>query len=94
MGYMLIFGIFPVYAVFDGCIRVDGQQIIYGSDFESFIKYYAASKARKLELVLSVLNQTMIFDHGKLIAWIGIITSLVLSINGVAVILKGLNQSI
>ena len=46
-----------------------------------------------MNLLKSVLEETMIFNHGTLIAVIGIITTLVLSTNGVAVILKGLNRA-
>ena len=46
-----------------------------------------------MELIHSVLNQTMIFNHGKLIAIIGIIMSIVLSANAIAVVLKGLNKA-
>ena len=35
----------------------------------------------------------MIFNHGKLLAVIGIIMTIVLSTNGVAVVLKGLNRA-
>ena len=46
-----------------------------------------------MNLLKSVIEETMIFNHGTLIAVIGIITTLVLSTNGVAVILKGLNRA-
>ena len=46
-----------------------------------------------MELIYSVLNQTMIFNHGKLIAIIGITMSIVLSANAIAVVLKGLNRA-
>lgn len=46
-----------------------------------------------MELIHSVLNQTMIFSHGRLIAIIGIIMSIVLSANAIAVVLKGLNKA-
>ena len=46
-----------------------------------------------MELIHSVLNQTMIFNHGKLIAIIGITMSIVLSANAIAVVLKGLNKA-
>lgn len=46
-----------------------------------------------IELIYSVLNQTMIFDHGKLMAIVGITMSIVLSSNAIAVVLKGLNRA-
>lgn len=46
-----------------------------------------------MELIQMVLNQTMIYDHGKLVAIIGISATLILSANAVAVILKGLNRA-
>ncbi len=45
------------------------------------------------ELINSVLNQTMIFDHGKWIAILGIIMTVFLSMNAMAVVLKGLNRA-
>ena len=46
-----------------------------------------------IELIYSVLNQTMIFDHGRLMAIVGITMSIVLSSNAIAVVLKGLNRA-
>lgn len=46
-----------------------------------------------MELIESVLNQTMIFSHGRIIAIIGITMSIVLSANAIAVVLKGLNRA-
>lgn len=46
-----------------------------------------------MELIYSVLNQTMIFDHGKIMAIVGITMSIVLSSNAIAVVLKGLNRA-
>ena len=46
-----------------------------------------------MELIHSVLNQTMIFNHGKIVAIAGITMSIVLSANAIAVVLKGLNKA-
>ena len=46
-----------------------------------------------MELIYSVLNQTMIFDHGKIMAIVGITMSIVLSSNAIAVVLNGLNRA-
>lgn len=90
MGYMLILGFFPFMLFLMAVFGWMGNK----SYMDPILKALSNIMPHQaLELVLSVLNQTMIFDHGKLIAWIGIITSLVLSINGVAVILKGLNRA-
>ncbi len=46
-----------------------------------------------MELIYSVLNQTMIFNHGKLIAILGISMTVVLTANAIAIVLKGLNRA-
>lgn len=90
MGYMLILGFFPFMLFLMSIFGWMGNQS-YMDPILKALRNIMPHQA--MELLLSVLNQTMIFNHGKLIAWIGIITTLILSINGVAVILKGLNRA-
>ncbi len=90
MGFMLVVGIFPFMLFLMAIFGWMGSK----SYMDPILKGLSNIMPHQaMELLLSVLNQTMIFGHGKLVAWIGIITSLVLSINGVAVILKGLNRA-
>ena len=46
-----------------------------------------------MNLILTVLSEAMIFSHGKMIAIIGFVVTVVLSTNGIAVVLKGLNRA-
>ena len=90
MGFMLVVGFFPfmlfIMAVF-GWMGNKSFMVPIIMALSNIMPNQA------MELLESVLNQTMIFGHGELVAGIGIVTSLILSINGVAVILKGLNRA-
>ena len=44
-------------------------------------------------MILTVLSEVMIFQKGDIMAVIGVIVTIVLSTNGVAVVLKGLNRA-
>ena len=90
MGFMLVVGFFPFMLFVMAVFGWMGNRA-YMDPILMALSNIMPNQA--LELLESVINQTMIFGHGKLMAWIGIITSLVLSINGVAVILKGLNRA-
>ena len=90
MGFMLVVGFFPFMLFLLAVFGWMGNQ----SYMDPILKVLSNIMPHQaMELLLTVLNQTMIFGHSQIIAWIGIITSLVLSINGVAVILKGLNRA-
>lgn len=90
MGFMLVVGIFPFMLFLMAVFGWMGNK----SYMDPILKVLSnIMPLQAMDLLVTVLNQTMIFGHGKLLAWIGIITSLVLSINGVAVILKGLNRA-
>ena len=90
MGFMLVVGFFPFMLFIMAVFGWMGNK----SFMDPIVMALSNIMPRQaMELLQTVLNQTMIFGHGKLMAWIGIITSLLLSINGVAVILKGLNRA-
>lgn len=90
MGFMLVVGIFPfmlfLMAIF-GWLGTKSYMDPILIGLSNIMPH------QSMDLLMTVLNQTMIFGHGKLLAIIGIVTSLVLSLNGVAVVLKGLNRA-
>ncbi len=90
MGFMLVVGIFPFMLFLMALFGWMGNRS-YLDTILIFLSNIMPNQA--MNLLKSVLAETMIFDHGRLIAVIGIITTLVLSTNGVAVILKGLNRA-
>lgn len=90
MGFMLVVGIFPFMLFLMAVFGWMGNQS-YMDPILRVLSNFMPVQA--MELLKTVLNQTMIFNHGKLLAIIGITVSLVLSTNGVAVILKGLNRA-
>ena len=90
MGFMLVVGIFPFMLFLMAIFGWMGNR----SYMDPVLKVLSTiTPHQTMDLLKSVLNQTMIFGHGKLMAVIGICTSLFLSLNGVAVILKGLNRA-
>lgn len=90
MGFMLVVGIFPFMLFLMAIFGWMGNR----SYMDPILKVLSKiTPHQTMDLLQSVLNQTMIFGHGKLMAIIGICTSLFLSLNGVAVILKGLNRA-
>lgn len=90
MGFMLVVGIFPFMLFLMAIFGWMGNR----SYLDSILRVLANIMPNQaMNLLKSVLEETMIFNHGTLIAVIGIITALVLSTNGVAVVLKGLNRA-
>ncbi len=90
MGFMLVVGIFPFMLFLMAIFGWMGNR----SYMDPILRVLSTiTPHQTMELLKSVLNQTMIFGHGKLLAIIGICTSLFLSLNGVAVVLKGLNRA-
>lgn len=90
MGFMLVVGIFPFMLFLMAIFGWMGNR----SYMDPILKVLSKiTPHQTMDLLQSVLNQTMIFGHGKLMAIIGICTSLFLSLNGIAVILKGLNRA-
>jgi len=90
MGFMLVVGIFPFMLFLMALFGWMGNR----SYLDSILRVLSNIMPNQaMNLLKSVLEETMIFNHGTLIAVVGIVTSLVLSTNGVAVILKGLNRA-
>ncbi len=90
MGFMLVVGIFPFMLFLMAVFGWMGNK----SYLDSILRVLSnIMPTQAMNLLKSVLAETMIFDHGQLLAIIGIITTLVLSTNGVAVVLKGLNRA-
>ena len=90
MGYMLILGFFPFMLFVMAIFGWLGTR----SYMDPVLRVMSTIMPKQaMELLRTVLEQTMIFSHGKLIAIIGICTSLFLSLNGIAVVLKGLNRA-
>jgi len=90
MGFMLVVGIFPFMLFLMAIFGWMGNRSYLGSILHVLS---GIMPNQAMNLLQSVLNETMIFNHGKLMAVVGIVTTLVLSTNGVAVILKGLNRA-
>ena len=90
MGFMLVVGIFPFMLFLMAIFGWLGNR----SYLDSILRVLANIMPNQaMNLLRSVLEETMIFNHGRLLAIIGIITTIVLSTNGVAVVLKGLNRA-
>ena len=90
MGFMLVVGIFPFMLFLMAIFGWMGNR----SYLDSILRVLSNIMPNQaMNLLKSVLEETMIFNHGTLIAVVGIITALVLSTNGVAVVLKGLNRA-
>lgn len=90
MGFMLVVGIFPFMLFLMAIFGWLGNR----SYLDSILRVLSnIMPTQAMNLLKSVLEETMIFNHGRLLAIIGIITTIVLSTNGVAVVLKGLNRA-
>ncbi len=90
MGFMLVVGIFPFMLFLMAVFGWMGNR----SYLDAILRVLSnIMPMQAMNLLKSVLEETMIFNHGKLLAIIGIITTIVLSTNGVAVVLKGLNRA-
>lgn len=90
MGFMLMLGIFPAMLFLMAVFAWMGNK-----SFINPVLLFLSSviPADSMKLINTVLNEVMIFSKGGLIATIGIIVTLFLTSNAVAVILKGLNRA-
>lgn len=90
MGFMLVAAIFPFMLFLMAIFGWMGNR----SYLDSLLRILSnIMPIQAMNLLKSVLTETMIFSHGKLLAVFGIITTIVLSTNGIAVVLKGLNRA-
>lgn len=90
MGFMLMLGIFPLMLFLMAVFAWMGNK----SFMNSVLLFLSTIiPADSMKLIHSVLNEVMIFSKGGLMATIGIIVTLFLTSNAVAVVLKGLNRA-
>lgn len=88
MGFMLMLGIFPAMLFLAAIFGWMGKK-----SFINPVLLFLSNviPADSMKLINTVLNEVMLFSKGTLIAIIGIIVTLFLTSNAIAVILKGLN---
>lgn len=90
MGFMLVIGIFPFMLFLTSIFSWMGHQSMM-TPILRFLATFMPEQA--MNLIKTVLSEAMIFSHGKLIAIVGFCVTLILSTNGIAVVLKGLNRA-
>lgn len=90
MGFMLVLGIFPFMLFLMAIFGWMGNKS-YMDPILQVLSNLMPEQA--MNLILTVLSEVMIFEHGGAMAVIGLIVTIVLSTNSVAVILKGLNTA-
>ncbi len=90
MGFMMVIGIFPFMLLLTAVFGWMGNKDMM-TPILRFLATFTPQQA--MDLIVSVLSEAMIFSHGRLIAIIGFIITLILSTNGIAVVLKGLNRA-
>lgn len=90
MGFMLMLGIFPAMLFLMAVFAWMGNK-----SFINPVLLFLSTiiPADSMKLIHNVLNEVMIFSKGGLIATIGIVVTLFLTSNAVAVVLKGLNRA-
>lgn len=90
MGFMLVLGIFPFMLFLMAIFGWMGNKS-YMDPILQILSNLMPEQA--MNLILTVLSEVMIFEHGGTMAAIGLVVTIVLSTNSVAVILKGLNTA-
>ena len=90
MGFMLMLGIFPAMLFLMAIFGWMGNK-----SFMNPVLLFLSNVMPEdsMNLIRTVLNEVMIFSKGGLIAAVGLIITLFLTSNAVAVILKGLNRA-
>lgn len=90
MGFMLMLGIFPAMLFLMAVFAWMGNK-----SFMNPVLLFLSTiiPADSMKLIHNVLTEVMIFSKGGLLATIGIIVTLFLTSNAVAVVLKGLNRA-
>ena len=90
MGFMLVLGIFPFMLFLMAIFGWMGNK----SYMDPILQILSnLMPEQSMNLILTVLSEVMIFEHGGTMATIGLLVTVVLSTNSVAVILKGLNTA-
>ena len=82
MGFMMVVGIFPFMLFLAAIFGWMGNKALS-----------TVMPEQTMSLINSVLSETMIFSHGRLMAVVGFCVTIALSTNAVAVVLKGLNRA-
>src|SRR5574344_252328 len=90
MGFMLVLGLFPFMLFLVAVFGWLGHKTFMNSIL-LFLSNVMPTDAMKL--ITTVLKQAMIFSKGGLIATVGFLVTVFLTMNAVAVILKGLNTA-
>ncbi len=90
MGFMLMLGIFPAMLFLMAIFGWMGNKS-YMNPVLLFLSNVMPEDS--MNLIQTVLKEVMIFSKGGLVAAIGIIVTLFLTSNAVAVVLKGLNRA-
>lgn len=90
MGFMMVIGIFPFMLFLMAVFGWMGNKS-YMDPILLGLSNIMPEQA--MNLILSVLSEVMIFEQGGIMAVIGFIITIVLSTNGIAVVLKGLNRA-
>lgn len=90
MGFMLVIGIFPFMLFLMAIFGWLGNQSLM-DPIMIFLGNFMPEQA--MNLIRTVLSEVMIFDQGGIMVIIGIIATTFLSMNAMAVVLKGLNRA-
>lgn len=90
MGFMLMLGIFPAMLFLMAVFGWMGNK-----SFMNPVLLFLSNVMPEdsMKLIQTVLKEVMIFSKGRLIGTIGVIVTLFLTSNAVAVVLKGLNRA-
>ena len=90
MGFMLMLGIFPAMLFLMAVFGWMGNK-----SFMNPVLLFLSNviPTDSMALIRTVLNEVMIFSKGGLIGSVGIVVTLFLTSNAVAVVLKGLNKA-
>ncbi len=90
MAFWFILGLFPFLLFLTSMFAWVGKKTLI-TPILTFITNIAPKDVASL--ILSTLNEAMIFKQGKLIAIFGLIITIALTSNAIAVIIKGLNRA-
>ena len=90
MSYMLVIGIFPFLLFLMSLFTLLGKNYYMTPLFIFMEKIMPADT---LSMIHTVVNQVLSFANGKSVAVIGLLITFFMSINALAVIIKGLNRA-
>ena len=90
MGFMLVIGIFPFMLFLMSVFGWMGNQSLMDPVIIFLAKFMPA---QAMSLIKTVLSEVMIFSQGGIMAFVGLMATTFLSMNAMAVVLKGLNRA-